>query len=91
MVQEARSKRFNVVGEVERPGSFILAQPTTVLDSLALASGFRSFAKTKRIYVLRTLPNGSVTRLPFDYTRVIKGQSSEQNILLQPGDTVVVP
>jgi polysaccharide biosynthesis/export protein len=91
MVQEARSKRFNVVGEVQKPGSFTLAQPTTVLDSLALAAGFRSFAKPKKVYILRPLENGKVQRIPFNYVRVIKGESPQENILLQSGDTVVVP
>lgn len=91
MVQEARSKRFNVVGEVLKPVSFTLAQPTTVLDSLALAGGFRSFAKPKKVYVLRPLENGKVQRIPFNYVRVIKGESPQENILLQPGDTVVAP
>jgi polysaccharide export outer membrane protein len=91
MVQEAHSKRFNVVGEVQKPGTFTLAQPTTVLDSLALAAGFRNFAKPKKVYVLRPLENGKVQRIPFNYVRVIKGESPQENILLQPGDTVVVP
>jgi polysaccharide biosynthesis/export protein len=46
MVLEARSHHFNVVGEVEHPGSFVLGQPLTVLDALAMAGGFRDFAKT---------------------------------------------
>lgn len=91
MVQEARSKRFNVVGEVQKPGTFTLTQPTTVLDSLALAGGFHSFAKPKKVYVLRPLENGKVQRIPFNYVRVIKGESPQENILLQSGDTVVVP
>ena len=91
MVQEARSKRFNVVGEVQKPGTFTLTQPTTVLDSLALAGGFHSFAKPKKVTVLRPLENGKVQRIPFNYVRVIKGESPQENILLQSGDTVVVP
>jgi polysaccharide export outer membrane protein len=91
MVQEARSRRFNVMGEVQRPGSYILMQPTTVLDSLALVGGFRNFARVKSIYVLRAGSNGASERIPFNYSRVIKGKDPKANILLQPGDTVVVP
>lgn len=86
IVQEARSQKFNVVGEVMRPGTFVLSQPMTVLDALALAGGFKDFAKVKSIYVLRTSQ-----RLPFNYKEVIKGKNSSQNIQLQSGDTVVVP
>ncbi len=91
IVQEARSQRFNVVGQVQKPGSFVISQPTTVLDAIALVGGFRDFAKTKKIYVLR--PNGSGTpqRIAFNYNKVVKGEDPQQNITLQPGDTVVVP
>ncbi len=90
-VQEPRSKRFNVMGQVQKPGSFVLTQPTTVLDALALVGGFRDFASTKKIYVLRVLADGRSERLPFNYKSVIKGEKLEQNVQLQPGDTVVVP
>lgn len=90
MVKETRSHRFNVVGEVERPGSFVLGR-LTVLDALALAGGFRDFAKTSSIYVLRLHADGSHERFSFNYKQVIRGRNLEQNIALQPGDTVVVP
>lgn len=91
MVKETRSHRFNVVGEVERPGSFVLGQPLRVLDALALAGGFRDFAKTSGIYVLRLHANGASQRFPFNYKQVISGRKLGQNIRLQAGDTVVVP
>ncbi len=90
MVQDARSRRFNVVGQVQKPGSFVLAQPTSVLDALAVAGGFRDFAKKSKVYVLR-VSNGSTERLAFNYDKVIKGESSAQNVLLRNNDTVVVP
>ena len=91
IVKETRSHRFNVVGEVERPGSFVLGQPLRVLDAVALAGGFRDFAKTSGIYVLRLQADGSPQRFPFNYKQVINGRNLGQNIRLQPGDTVVVP
>lgn len=91
IVQEARSHRFNVVGQVQRPGSFVMTQPTTVLDAIALVGGFRDFAKTKKIYVLRKKPDGTTAQFAFDYNKVVKGQNWEQNIQLQSGDTIVVP
>ena len=91
IVQEMRSKRFNILGQVEKPGSYLLANSTTVLDAIALAGGFRDFAKEKSIYVLRKNPDGTELRLRFNYKDVIKGKNIEQNIRLEPRDTVVVP
>jgi polysaccharide export outer membrane protein len=74
-----------------KPGSYLLANSTTVLDAIALAGGFRDFAKQKSIYVLRRNPDGTESRLPFNYKDVIKGKHTEQNVRLEPRDTVVVP
>jgi polysaccharide biosynthesis/export protein len=76
---------------VQKPGSYPLVNPTTVLDAIALAGGCRDFAKQKSIYILRRNSNGGDTRLPFNYQDVIKGKNTAQNIDLQPRDTIVVP
>ncbi len=91
IVQEVRSQKINVVGEVNKPGTFPLLKPMTVLDGLAQAGGFREFAKTSKIYVLRVNANGTQTRYPFNYKKVIKGQAAAQNIELESHDTIVVP
>ena len=91
IVQESRSQRFNILGQVVKPGAYPLADTTTVLDAIAMAGGFRDFAKQKSIYVLRTLPDGSRQKLPFNYRQVIKGFEPDQNVRLEPHDTVVVP
>src|SRR5438270_5000977 len=91
IVQEVRSQKFNVMGQVARPGTYVLDKPMTVLDGLALAGGFRDFAKEKKIYVLRKQPNGTDVRLPFNYKKVVKGQNLAQNVALESGDTIVVP
>ena len=91
IVQEIKSQKFNVLGQVNKPGSYPLTNSVTVLDAIALAGGFRDFAKQKSIYVLRQNPNGEPTRLPFNYKEVIKGKNPSQNIKLEPGDTIYVP
>lgn len=91
IVQEVRSCTFNVVGKVNKSGSFELVKPTTVLDAIALAGGFQEFARVTKMYVLRSKPDGSQTLLRFNYKRVVKGEQTQQNSLLQAGDTVVVP
>lgn len=91
IVQEAKSHKFNIVGEVQKPGTYLLTSPMTVLDAIALAGGFRDWAKVKSIYVLRAGTNGARSKLAFNYKKVIKGDDGAQNIRLQMGDTVVVP
>ena len=91
MVQQINSQKFNILGQVARPGSFPLTLTTTVLDAIAQAGGFRDFAKQKGIYILRQDPNGGESRIPFNYKDVIKGKNPAQNIKLEPNDTIVVP
>jgi polysaccharide biosynthesis/export protein len=91
MVQQVNSQKFNILGQVNKPGSYPLANTPTVLDAIAIAGGFRDFAKQKSIYVLRQNADGSETRLPFNYKEVVKGQNTGQNVRLQPRDTIVVP
>lgn len=90
IVQEAKSHKFNVVGEVQKPGTYMLTGRMTVIDAIALAGGFREWAKVKSIYVLRPGANGN-NKLAINYKKVIKGERGAQNIQLQMGDTVVVP
>ena len=91
IVQEIKSQKFNVLGMVMKPGSYTLTKPVTVLDAIALAGGFRDFAKQKDIYVLRRAADGTSSRLPFNYKDVVKGRNPAQNVTLQSSDTIVVP
>ena len=70
-----------------RPGEFPLSGRMTVLKALALAGGFREFAKPEDIVVVRE----DQTVLPFNYKRVTDGKDMSQNVLLAAGDTIVVP
>lgn len=91
IVQQINSQKFNILGMVSRPGEYPLVGSATVLDAIALAGGFRDFAKQKSIYILRQNPDGTQTRIPFNYKEVVKGRNPSQNITLQPRDTIVVP
>ena len=91
IVQQVNSQKFNILGQVNRPGSYPLATSPTVLDAIAVAGGFRDFAKQKAIYVLRQNPDGTQSRMPFNYKDVVKGHNPAQNVKLQPRDTIVVP
>jgi polysaccharide biosynthesis/export protein len=91
IVQQVNSQKFNILGQINKPGSYPLTNSPTVLDAIAIAGGFRDFAKQKGIYVLRQNPDGTQSRLPFNYKEVVKGQNTAQNMKLQPRDTIVVP
>lgn len=91
IVQQINSEKFNVLGMVVKPGSYSLTSAATVLDAIAIAGGFRDFAKKKSMYVLRQNADGTQTKLPFNYKEVIKGQNLAQNVKLQSRDTIVVP
>jgi polysaccharide biosynthesis/export protein len=91
LVQEAKSHKFNIIGEVEKPGSYVMGGPMTVLDAIAMAGGLREFARSTKIYVLRTNADGSRVRLPFNYKEVLKGSNLRADVQLQPHDTIVVP
>jgi polysaccharide biosynthesis/export protein len=89
VVTAMNSRRIFVTGEVAKPGAMPLLPNMTVLQALSSA-GFTQFANVKRVYLLRT-ENGKQVKLPFNYKEVVKGNHPEQNIMLKPGDTVVVP
>ena len=89
VVTAMNSRRIFVSGEVTHTGPMALLPHMTILQALSQA-GFTQFANVKGIYLLRT-ENGKQKKLPFNYKDVIKGNHPEQNIVLKPGDTVVVP
>jgi polysaccharide biosynthesis/export protein len=90
IVRQIRSQAFNILGQVARPGSYPLTKPTTVLDAIALAGGFREWAKVKSIYVLRRQSDGSSQRIGFNYKNAIKG-GRDNDFDLHSRDTIVVP
>jgi len=90
MVTTMNSRRAFLLGEVNRPGPIVMTPAMTVLQAIAAAGGPTAYANSKKVYVLRT-ENGHQTKLPFNYKEAIKGNSPEQNIVLKPGDTIVVP
>jgi polysaccharide export outer membrane protein len=88
-VLEVLSYRVSVLGEVQKPGVLQLKAPTTVLEALALAGGFRDFASPSKIVIFRK-NGGQTQRLRFNYNRAV-GAAGEENVTLRSGDVVVVP
>ena len=87
-VMAINSRRVYVTGEAGRPGALPLLPNMTVLQALSSSGGFSQFAKTKNIYILRQ-EGGKQVKIPFNYKGVLAGKKPD--ILLQPGDVIVVP
>ena len=90
IVAQANSQRIYILGEVARTGAYSLIPGMTTLQALSNAGGPTAFARVHKIYILRQ-QNGKQIKLFFDYKEAINGKNTQQNILLMPGDTVVVP
>jgi polysaccharide biosynthesis/export protein len=86
-VNQAASARVYVIGQMVKPGEFPLSGRMTVLQALALAGGFKEFAKPDSIVVVRE----GHTVIPVNYKRIADGKDVSQNVLLMAGDTIVVP
>jgi polysaccharide export outer membrane protein len=85
-VLSVQSRRYYITGGVNRPGTYPLVVPVTVLEALTNAGGFQEFANTKKIHILR---NGKIIK--FNYNDVIRGKNMHQNIRVENGDYIVVP
>jgi polysaccharide export outer membrane protein len=89
IVKEVRSRKVYVVGEVSKPGTFMLAADMNVLQAIAAAGGFVEGANRSNVVVVRN-ENGEERRYKFNYDDVVRGKNVKQNIRLVPGDTILV-
>jgi polysaccharide biosynthesis/export protein len=89
-IQEIKGNKVYVIGQVNRPGEFIMNPSVDVMQALSMAGGMTPFAQVGDIVVLRRTPTGKQA-LQFRYNDVVKGRKMDQNIDLQAGDVVVVP
>ena len=89
-LQENLGNRIYVTGRVNKPGVYLVNQDVNVLQALAIAGGLTPFAERRNIKILRQ-ENGVERAIPFNYKQVQRGEQLRQNIVLQPGDTVLVP
>jgi polysaccharide export outer membrane protein len=90
IVNDVKSFKVSVIGEVVKPARYELKSRTSVLDVLALAGGFTQFASRTRVVVLRQEGEKRV-RIPFNYNRVTNDSSGEEDLYLRPNDIVLVP
>jgi polysaccharide export outer membrane protein len=89
-VEQPNSARFFVLGKVSQQGSFPYEGPIRLAQALALAGGFQEFAKLDQIFVIREV-NGELIYFPFDYSDFVNRRQLSGNLVLLPGDTIVVP
>ena len=89
-VSAVEGNNIFIIGKVNLPGRFPMIRPTDVVQALSLAGGFTTYADTDDIQILRRTGKKLIV-INFDYTRIADGQALETNILLQSGDTIVVP
>jgi polysaccharide export outer membrane protein len=90
VVTAMNSQRIFVLGEVTHSGPMPLLPHMTVLQALSSA-GFNQYSNLKGIYLLRMQEGGQQSKIPFHYKDALKGRDTKENIVLKPGDTIVVP
>lgn len=90
LIREINSFSVFVLGEVAHPGKFQLRSETTLLQALTLSGGFTQYAKSDRIILLRRV-GGRETRRKIRYSDIVEGKDPDANLVLQRGDTIVVP
>lgn len=90
IVRESRSRVLYTIGKIGRPGPLMLAPDMTVIQALSAAGGFTEWADTKNVLIIRR-EGEKETQLKFNYKDFTGGSNLDQNILLKPGDTIVVP
>jgi len=90
-VQDIKGNKVYVIGQVQKPGDFVVNPRVDVMQALSMAGGTTPFAALGDIMILRRNEAGQQQALPFKYTDVIHGKNLQQNVMLQAGDVVVVP
>ncbi len=90
-IQEIKGNKVYVIGQVQKPGDFVVNPRVDVMQALSMAGGTTPFAALGDIMILRRTDTGLQQALPFKYTDVVRGRNLQQNIMLQAGDVVVVP
>ncbi|HXS27046.1 MAG TPA: polysaccharide biosynthesis/export family protein [Steroidobacteraceae bacterium] len=90
-VQDVKGNKVYVIGQVAKPGEFVVNPRVDVMQALSMAGGTTPFASLNNIVILRRMGNGQQEAIPFHYKDVAGGRNLDQDITLQAGDVVVVP
>lgn len=90
MLVQSKSWRYYIIGQIKEPGEFPIDFPITVLQAIARSGGFLEWAKTDQISIIRQ-EGGNESIIPFNYEALVKGRNLQQNALVKPGDTIIIP
>lgn len=90
-LQQIEGNMVYVIGQVTKPGNFVVNPDVNVMQALSMAGGTTAFASLNNIIVLRSTATGGQIAIPFHYNDVAHGKDLQQNVQLQAGDVVVVP
>lgn len=90
ILQKSESLQYYMIGKIARPGEFPIDKPVTVLQAIARSGGFLEWAKSEEILVVRQ-DNGGEKILKYNYQKMVEGVDADQNFLVMPGDTIIVP
>jgi polysaccharide export outer membrane protein len=90
IVEQINSWRIYVQGEVQNPGAYPIRSHTTVSQVISMVGGLTEFAKESKILVVRNR-GGERETIKVNYNRIVNGKSPDQDVYLQPGDTIIVP
>lgn len=90
MLVQSKSWRYYIIGQIKQPGEFPIDFPITVLQAIAKSGGFLEWAKTDRISIIRH-EGGKESIVPFNYEALVNGRNLQQNALVKPGDTIIIP
>ena len=91
LVRDMNSRFVSVIGEVATTTRVPLTRDLRVLEAIALVGGFSTFADKSDVRIVRRRPDGTEVEFRFDYDAYIRGRAPGTNIVLQPGDTIIVP
>lgn len=92
VVKSALGNVVDVIGQVAKPGEFVAGHPLTVMQALSMAGGLTPYASESRISIVRHGADGKDTHIEFPYYGdILKGKNLDKDIVLSPGDVVLVP
>ncbi len=92
IVEQAKSYVIYLLGEIASPGQYVVKRGTTFLQALALGGGFTPFASKNDILLLRSShEDKKQIAIKIRYKDILSGKYAENNILLKPGDTIIIP
>jgi polysaccharide export outer membrane protein len=90
-IREPNSLKYYVLGEVMRTGEYPLLKEMTIIQAFAVAGGFTQWASKKEIVLIRKTSDGKNNVITIDYRKLSQGKGMDQNVILKPDDTIIVP